>query len=296
MTNVINNISNVSTDPLFEDSFNLVRPELDSLPPEEIIQVNLEITSAVTTAFGAWPEIRALRDNIAKQIPGFDLARFDKLLDYAKALSFAATQYSIATQPTDDLQPIQEESLRMRENLFADVTALIRHGLIAPETIKGLKGPNGYKNTAIDLQMLASILKNDWAKVEGRCASQLDEINFALKLAGRMLEIVGRREQGPAIVAAAADMRMRAFTLFTRAYDDARRAVIYLRWNEGDADAIAPSLYAGRSNGRKKPTEEPKDKPVTPTPVVNPPHLQIASGNVAAETKPDISEVGPFMH
>jgi hypothetical protein len=30
------------------------------------------------------------------------------------------------------------------------------------------------------------------------------------------------------------------------AYDQTRRAVAYLRWNEGDADAIAPSLYKGR--------------------------------------------------
>ena len=34
------------------------------------------------------------------------------------------------------------------------------------------------------------------------------------------------------------------------AYDACRRAVSYLRWNEGDADAIAPSLFA-RGGGRK---------------------------------------------
>ena len=39
---------------------------------------------------------------------------------------------------------------------------------------------------------------------------------------------------------------MRAFTLFSRAYDATRGAVTYLRWNEGDADDIAPSLYKGR--------------------------------------------------
>ncbi|WP_437914455.1 hypothetical protein WME73_00885 [Sorangium sp. So ce302] len=30
-----------------------------------------------------------------------------------------------------------------------------------------------------------------------------------------------------------------------------RRAASYLRWNEGDADAIAPSLFAARGGGRK---------------------------------------------
>ncbi|WP_437907778.1 hypothetical protein WME95_07775 [Sorangium sp. So ce327] len=31
-----------------------------------------------------------------------------------------------------------------------------------------------------------------------------------------------------------------------RADDQTRRAVAYLRWDEGDADTIAPSLYKGR--------------------------------------------------
>ena len=62
-------------------------------------------------------------------------------------------------------------------------------------------------------------------------------------------------------MADAGDIRQRLFTLFVNAYDQARRAVGYLRWNEGDADQIAPSLYAGRSNGRRK-----ADQPDPPTP------------------------------
>ncbi|MFS8069892.1 MAG: hypothetical protein ACMG6S_26300, partial [Byssovorax sp.] len=50
--------------------------------------------------------------------------------------------------------------------------------------------------------------------------------------------------------AEAADRKLRAFTLFTNAYDQVRRGVMYLRWDEGDADSLAPSLYKGRGGPR----------------------------------------------
>ncbi|MBI5479925.1 MAG: hypothetical protein HY906_13755 [Deltaproteobacteria bacterium] len=43
------------------------------------------------------------------------------------------------------------------------------------------------------------------------------------------------------------DRRDRAFTLLVNAYDTFQRAVTYLRWNEGDAGTIAPSLFDYRS-------------------------------------------------
>ena len=61
----------------------------------------------------------------------------------------------------------------------------------------------------------------------------------------------GLREQGPAVVQDVARIRDQAFTLMMRAYDEVRRAVTFLRWQQGDADTIAPSLYAGRG-GRGK--------------------------------------------
>lgn len=51
------------------------------------------------------------------------------------------------------------------------------------------------------------------------------------------------------------ERRQRAFTLFARAYDECRRAATYLRWQEGDADELVPSLYSGRNASRRGPEE-----------------------------------------
>ena len=62
-----------------------------------------------------------------------------------------------------------------------------------------------------------------------------------------MLKTVGVREQNANTVAATTDMRARAFTVFVGVYDQARRAVTYLYWDEEAVNRIAPSLYAGRT-------------------------------------------------
>lgn len=67
--------------------------------------------------------------------------------------------------------------------------------------------------------------------------------------------MVGLKEQGPGATQVVSDLRVRAFTLLARTYDAARSAGMYLRWKFNDVDSIAPSLYAGRSNGRRKEPE-----------------------------------------
>lgn len=72
---------------------------------------------------------------------------------------------------------------------------------------------------------------------------------------------LGRREQSPTLIAEVPGNRQRAFTLFMRAYVQARRAIGFLRWERADLDEIAPSLYASR--GTKKRAAEPRTEVVT---------------------------------
>jgi hypothetical protein len=109
--------------------------------------------------------------------------------------------------------------------------------------------------------------------------------------------MVGLRAQATASVEAATDARMRAFTLFSRAYADVRRAVAYLRAGEGDAESIAPSLYTGRARKKSPDAAEPPAPPEpapapAPPPVVPSPHAGAPVPATALATK---NENGPFM-
>ena len=176
----------------------------------------------------------------------------------------------------------------------------MRRGLIAADSLSELSGPVGYKNLAADLQSLSTIYLANWEKLADTTSVKQEEFQRAQQLSFYLFRSVGRREQSPALVAETADMRARAFTLLTDAYDNARRAIIYLRWNEGDADIICPSLFAGRSNGRIKPADNQSakpananDKPVTPS--ANPTPAPNANVSASATHTPDVSAKGPFV-
>lgn len=67
---------------------------------------------------------------------------------------------------------------------------------------------------------------------------------------------IARREQVQAKQSVVTKDRLRAFTLLSRAYNEARRAAVYLRWNDGDADSLVPSFYGAVQGDAKAPTRK----------------------------------------
>jgi len=232
-----------------------IAPDAAALSVDELTQVNLDLQQATGTILGVLPEVMALREQIVKQLPAFDIAQVDKLEDYTLALRFAHAAFQTATLPADDLTGLSEEALALRERLVADAKALSLHNLINPLKLDSLKGANGIKNVAQDLQMLSQILQESWPQIQGKSATVADDLQAASRIGTRLTRIVGLREQGPAQVAAATEQRQRVFTLTLRAYDEARAAVAYVRRREGDAESITPNLYTGK--GRRRPTDDP---------------------------------------
>jgi hypothetical protein len=246
-----NQKNSVGDEDLFNLVFERVKPDMATLKTDELLQVSLDISAAVSTVLGVLPEAKGLRDQIVKELPTFDVARFDKLEDYAMALGFAHAKYLSATQPPDDLNALSDESLKVRERLLAEVKALVQHGVVGEAQIGQLKGANGYKNVATDLVVLTNVIQSVWPQIQGKILTTSQDLETALRTAARLFRVVGLREQGPAQVAQATDDRLRAYTLLLLAYDDARRAVAYLRSEQGDADNIVPSLHPGRPKSKK---------------------------------------------
>jgi hypothetical protein len=240
----------LNEETLAADAYERVKAELAALAPEELAQVNLDVTSAVTTILGVLPEIRALRQRIAKELSTFDLTAFDKLEDYALALKYAHTGYLTATQPPDDLPALSTQAAKLRERLLADAQSLAHYGLVDGGQLAQMKGANGNKNVAQDLEILSKVLQQNWQKFQGKSPVTADDLQTAARLSTRLLRIVGVREQGPAILAEATEQRMRAFTRVLQVYEAARLAIGYLRAREGDAETIVPSLYGGRPRRR----------------------------------------------
>ena len=153
----------------------------------------------------------------------------------------------------------------MKERLVADVKALSLYGLFDGNVLAQLRGGNGLDNLAVDLDLLSQSMKGNWPKIQGKALTPLADVETASRIGLRLTRIAGLRDQGPARLAAATELRMRAFTTVIHTYEEVRHAVGYLRRREDDADLIAPSLYPGKSRRKVvEPAAEVPPAPATP--------------------------------
>jgi hypothetical protein len=243
-------------------------PDVQAMDPSEVRSINVDAPSAVARVLGALPKILALRADIADALPAFDMSKLDKLQDYACALQEAHVQSLSAGKTPDELRALGEEGDSLRTVLRTDAAALVARGLIDPARLESCNGQPGYKTIATDLGILASVMLSCWPAIVGKSGTTEDELHRAEAIAEAILAYVGIHDQSPEAKAAATDVRNRAFTLLVHTYEESRRAVQYLRFWEGDADDLAPSMYEKHrgkqgQNGGQKPASagSPADAP-----------------------------------
>jgi hypothetical protein len=97
-----------------------------------------------------------------------------------------------------------------------------------------------------------------------------------------LVTMLGENGQADPSASPSGELRRRAYTLFVQAYDEVRRPVTYVRWEEGDVDEIVPSLFAGRTRTRDD------EDAIAPIP-------NGAPTNVAAPIPPGMPGAPPFV-
>lgn len=260
------NISNTNQSaPAPEDSerwrlaFERLESEIRALPESELVTINLDVQTASTTVGGSLKEILPLRDQIAK-LHGVDISKLDKLRDYTDALLHTQLKYRAAIGPTDPVTKLAAEVTAVRDQLHIDAHALATRGLLDLASVEKLRSPSGHRNIATDVGGLVLLFRENAATLANRTPVTEPELKNAMILSQRLMDAVGDRDQAPNTTADATLVRQKAYSLFVNAYDEVRRAIGYLRWHEGDAESIAPSLFAGRMSKR------PEITPDAPTP------------------------------
>ncbi|AUX30841.1 MULTISPECIES: hypothetical protein [Sorangium] len=237
-----------SAPPQAAAAFDKALPEIEALSPDRLIPLNLDVPRVVSQVLGVLPGLRALRPAIAEHLPTFELARLDRLETYALAAWYAHLLCLSSGDAESAVKPLLAEAARLRENLLGDAEALARRGLLDAEAVADIRAGQGHIDTANDLVALSALFSASWSEIAGRTAATEEEVKRAGEVGPQLLAALGIREHGNGPgPTEAADKRARAFSLLVHAYDQIRRAVAYLRWDEEDADAIAPSLYKGRT-------------------------------------------------
>ena len=226
-------------------------PATIAVRQDELIPVNLDVANAIATAVGALPKVMVFREE-ASHLPGFDVSHFDRLQVYIFALSHAHASVIAASAPLEPIADVNKRGIQLRDTMYLDAVALAHRGVIAGDRIAEFKTRVGYKNLARDLLGLHELFRANWDKVACRTGIQLSEINEAEQVGQQLMATVGAREQASGGVARAQAQRQRNFTLFSRAYNQVRRAISFLRWDHDDLEQICPSLFAGRGGRRRE--------------------------------------------
>jgi hypothetical protein len=258
-------------------SYERVRPEFAALPAGELGRITINVPVAATIALGALPNLAALRAEMVRKLPEHDIGQIDKLPDYIYALIHAHVMTLPSADASSRLQALVDEGSPLRERMLGVAEALVAFGLVDAERVASIRSGTGHLDMAQDLVALSKLFRERWGELEGKTPLTPSDVERAGELGLALHGAIGRRRVGTDGSAAAGEYeeaRLRAFRLFVRAYDQARRAVSYLRWNEGDVEALVPSIYrvrrrrAGASTGSGGPTEpvEPSEpaEPVDP--------------------------------
>jgi hypothetical protein len=221
------------------------------LKDEELEQIGVDIATVYAFASGVMINVRPYREEV-RAISCLRHDVLEHIEDDLLALGHAQALHLAATTPAAALPELYAKLIEIRARMFADCSALAQRGFLPADKLRELKGPTSHTTTAFDVLAMATICRAIWDSIQGKTALQMSDIEEAETLADRILSAVGERVATDKEVAAATLNRKRAFTLFTRAYEEMRRGVSCLRWHEGDVDELIPTLETTRGSGRSK--------------------------------------------
>lgn len=232
-------------------AFERQREAIARVPDGDLIPINVDILAAIGTARGAARKVTALLPDIRRVLPGHDPACFESLDDVALACAYATSQHTLAQNPPEVLAEVASNAVRMRDLLVTDAEGLTKRKLIDASALAGVDGSIAYRAIAHDLILLATLLRSVLPTLGQRITSTAAELDEADEIATKLFDHVSLREDSQ-VATEASKTRQRAFTLLVKTYEEVRRALYYVRWHEDDIEQIAPSLYAGRNNRKKK--------------------------------------------
>jgi hypothetical protein len=241
-----------------------------AIPRERLIQPSVDPIYASAVALGAVPRTMQLRPRMDKFAGEVDLELIDCVSELAHALSYATGDYIRLTTSGESLQDLLQEGITLRAFLF-DVKELCeRQGLIKGVLLTQNPRLTGSVNVSRDLTAGKRFFEECDEELLKKLPVTPEQLDRAGYIATRLLEGAGSKAATPAEIAEAEHVQLQTFVCFMEAYDEMRSVVKLLRRKEGDAEEIAPSVYAGRNVGKRKGEEAAPEVPVVPVPVPAP--------------------------
>ena len=225
-----------------------IAPELAAMADDDVDTINVGITLAY------WPTFAPHIADVV-QLPTVTALRMPRLRDYALAMNHWHSVVKMAQAPAPDLSGAVDAGVTTRDRIVKDLSALAAHGLLEANAFASIGGTASYRKVGQDLIDLGTLIHARWSDIGAKSLLSLSAADDAIRQGQEILRTMVERDRAPTNLATASLLRSKAFTLFSRTYDDARQALLFLRRREGDVDSILPTLYPGRGASKKRSDE-----------------------------------------
>jgi hypothetical protein len=245
-----------------EAAFARVLPEIAALPREEARPFTVHVPSAAMLGLGSLPKMLAFREAMIATLVAPPLEALDKLNDYALTAVRAYAYLALRDDGETRVRTLLAEASPLRERLLASAELLVTFGLLDAKKVAAIRRGTGRLDTAQDLLALARLFLGAWPSLASKTPLTRAEIERADALGDLLVTALGCQQQGtdgsdePDELD---DQLAKAYELYRRAYEACRRAILYLRFYEGDADEIAPPLGQSRRRARRPGADAPND-------------------------------------
>jgi hypothetical protein len=211
---------------------------------------NLDAMFAAIQARGIAARLAPFRPTIAS-LPVFDLGYLDRLPLYASALEFVHSEIVCHVAPVRRLPELANEGYALRTLLLGHADLLSLKGGFPADVLARVRRGTGYIDLIEDLNVLVVLYgQRPDASVGGSPVGPGD-VERAHALARQMSEELGDEHAAVASHRQLLQERHKVAHLLLTATGQLRRVMAFLRFDEGDADALVPSLHVTAKRRRR---------------------------------------------
>ena len=261
--------------PALKSALDERRPSLLAMSDQDVDRLpKVDASDAAEIVLGSVPQIAHQRPAFVAQFGAEAGTMVDELPVVALATKQADVELTAAAS-NSDLGRMESDLRDEHTLLMTDAQSLANRKLLDPQRLDAGRGTLSYRQLIHSTLVLVALLREQWSSISDKTPITTADLERAEEKATRMLTTLGERDQGVTRLPAA-EMRLRALTDLVRRYDEIRRMVTYLRWHEGDAEEIAPSLYSGRKGRRAQ--EDTTSSTSTPSGTTPPAHTDLSNG------------------
>jgi hypothetical protein len=211
---------------------------------------NLDATFAVAQARGIAARLAPFRATIAS-LPIFDVGHLDRLPLYASALEYAHAAIVSRAAPARSLPELSNEAYPLRTLLLGHGDMLALKGRFPADVLARVRRGTGYRDLIEDLNALVVLYGERPEALSAGGPVGPEDLERARALARRMSDALSADDEVAASQRELLRERHKVAHLLVTATRQLRRVMAFIRFDEGDADALVPRLHVTAKPRRK---------------------------------------------